>query len=115
MKTEIGLLIRDILGDARYASLRHPKMVQRGFEEYGSVFRDVEGLKNILLCCPEYTNIGDHAIALAECRMLQQSVRPLLVLSGNTTKVLKCLKKKCFKRGLHFPDGWWQHGHAVPQ
>lgn len=105
MKTEIGLLIRDILGDARYASLRHPKMVQRGFEEYGSVFRDVEGLKNILLCCPEYTNIGDHAIALAECRMLQQSVRPLLVLSGNTTKVLKCLKKYVSREDSIFLTG----------
>ena len=43
MKTKIGLLIRDILGDARYASLRHPKMVRRGFREYGSVFRGGRG------------------------------------------------------------------------
>ena len=105
MKTEIGLLIRDILGDARYASLRHPKMVRRGFGEYESVFRGVEGPKNILLCCPEHTNIGDQAITLAECRMLQQSERPFIALSGDTTKTLKCLERYVSREDVVFLHG----------
>ncbi|GAA0640675.1 polysaccharide pyruvyl transferase family protein [Bifidobacterium pullorum] len=105
LKSKIGTVARELLGDSTYTAMRHPKMVQRGFQEYSKLFQEIEGPKNILLCCPEYTNIGDHAIALAECRMLQQSVRPLLVLSGNTTKVLKCLKKYVSREDSIFLTG----------
>lgn len=98
-------MIRDMLGDARYASLRHPKMVRRGFGGYESVFRGVEGPKNILLCCPEHTNIGDQAITLAECRMLQQSERPFIALSGDTTKTLKCLERYVSQEDVVFLHG----------
>lgn len=93
MSNPIASIIRSILGDGRYRMLRELDICASGYERFADEFRSVKGPKNILLCCPEHCNIGDHAIAYAERQLLKSMDRPYLEFSGSMTRLLKCLSK----------------------
>lgn len=92
-KNMIGYVAKDILGDNKYALLRHNNFAQEGLKKYGKQFEETAGPRNILTCCPRYGNLGDHAIAVAEKRMLGRFQRPMLSFSGDTTELLLCLRQ----------------------
>lgn len=94
-KNLIVCAAKDFLGDDKFALLRHNSLARRGLEKYGKQFEETEGSpRNILMCCPTYGNLGDHAIALAERKMLNhEQHRPVLSFSGDTTALLSCLRR----------------------
>ncbi|PKD13318.1 Polysaccharide pyruvyl transferase [Bifidobacterium longum] len=93
-KRMITYAVKDILGDAKFELIRHNDLAQEGLKKYGKLFEDTaESPRNILTCCPHHGNLGDHAIALAERRVLRRGQRPLLSFDGDTTSLLLCLQR----------------------
>ena len=87
------LALRSLIGDGRYHILREKATCAEGYQRYADLFRRTPSPRSILLCCPEHCNIGDHAIAYAERRMLGRLDRPVLSFCGNMTLLLTCIRE----------------------
>lgn len=93
-KQSITDTAKNLIGDSNYALLRHYNIARTGLQQYSHEFSATEGHnRNLLTCCPNYGNLGDHAIALAEKRLLRQTNGPTLAFSGDTTSLLLCIQK----------------------
>jgi pyruvyl transferase EpsI len=94
MKDRLTGIVKNTFGDDRFALLRYRNRANAGLHEYGEQFEATVGTpRSILTCCPHYGNLGDHAIALAERRMLGRMQRPVLSFGGDTTALLLCLRR----------------------
>ncbi|KAB7789553.1 polysaccharide pyruvyl transferase family protein [Bifidobacterium leontopitheci] len=93
MSTGLTLALRSLIGDGRYHMLREKDICKEGYQRYADAFRKTPAPRNLLFCVPEHCNIGDHAIAYAERRLLADSDRPLLEFGGNMARVLKCIRE----------------------
>ena len=94
MKDRLTGIVKNTFGDDRFALLRYRNRANAGLREYGEQFEATGGTpRSILTCCPHYGNLGDHAIALAERRMLGRMQRPVLSFGGDTTALLLCLRR----------------------
>lgn len=97
IKRELKYMAEDLIGAGRLSMWRHRSLVTEGHRAYDERFKALIGSpKNILTCCPNHCNIGDHAIAVAERRMLATaSKRPFLSFVQDPTNILSCLEKYC--------------------
>lgn len=94
MRSSLALALQSLIGDGRYRMIRDKSLCEDGYTALAPQFRNTPSPRNLLFCVPEHCNIGDHAIAYAERRMLlAQSDRPLLEFAGNMTMVLRCVKE----------------------
>lgn len=94
MVSSLVFFAQSLIGDGRYRMIRERELCERGFKEYAPQFLGTKAPRSLLFCVPEHCNIGDHAIAFAERRMLlSESSRPLLEFSGDMAKVLRCVQK----------------------
>lgn len=94
MSVNFSFMIKELMGDERFALLFHRDLAQQGIEEYGKRFEALAGQhKNILVCCPDHDNIGDHAIAVAEMQLLSKQRNPFIACAGDGVKALSCLMK----------------------
>ena len=105
-KSMIVYAAKEILGDDKFALLCHNNSAQAGLKEYGEQFEKTAGRpRNILACCPRYGNLGDHAIAVAEKKVLRRSQRPMLSFDGDTTELLLCLQRYASPEDTFFLTG----------
>ena len=89
-----SFMLKELMGDGRFALLFHHDLAQQGIDEYGRQFEALSGQrKNILTCCAEHDNIGDHAIAVAEMQLLSEQKDPFIACAGDGVKALSCLMK----------------------
>lgn len=96
VKDELKYTLQELVGDGRLCMWRHRDRCNAGMQQYGDRFAAIADTpKNILTCCPDYCNLGDHAIALAERRLLAASERPYLSFAGDTMDILMCLTRYC--------------------
>lgn len=94
MSINFPFMVKELMGDDRFALLCHRDLARQGIEEYGKQFEALAGQrKNILVCCPDHDNIGDHAIAVAEMQLLSKQQDPFIACAGDGVKALACLKK----------------------
>ncbi len=105
------MLLESAVGDGRYRMLRNKKTCERGHRQYAEQFKKTQAPRNILLCCPAHNNIGDHAIAYAERRLLAKTGRPLLSFSGNMTELLSCLHEFVTPEDIIFLHGGGNMGY----
>ena len=96
-KTEAIYSVKELIGDGRLRMWKNHDMCEEGLRLHGSQFEAISDKpKNILTCCPNYCNIGDHAIAVAERRILLSSSEcPCLSFEDDPTTILSCLQKYC--------------------
>lgn len=93
-KTILLRAAQKLLGDDRYEAFHTRVANELAVRRYADLFASHPSPRSILFCTPEYCNLGDHAIAYAERRMLAaQSDRPLLEFSGDMTKMLRCIEQ----------------------
>lgn len=93
-KMEMTDLAKRVLGDDTYALLRHPRAARDGLKRYGPQIAGGGRRRSVLTCCPNHGNLGDHAIAIAERRMLNRvNSHPPLSFSGDTVPLLLALRR----------------------
>ena len=106
VRDEVKYALQEIVGDGRLCMWKHHARCKAGVRRYGSQFDAIgDASKNILTCCPDYCNLGDHAIALAERRLLKASTRPYLSFAGDTVNILSCLKRYCTSEDVIYLQG----------
>lgn len=106
VKREVKYMLQEIIGDGRLSMWKHRSRCKAGLVRYGGQFAAIaDAPRNILTCCPDYCNLGDHAIALAERRLLAASMRPHLSFAGDTVDILSCLKRYCIPDDVIFLQG----------
>lgn len=89
----IGSTLHRILGDERYFALCKYAAERKTYRKYAPEFKNTPSPRNVLLCCPEHCNIGDHAIAYAERRLLASLDKPFLSFCGDMSTLLPCLRR----------------------
>ena len=96
LTTEAKYAVKELFGDGRLRMWTQHAACEEGLRLHGAKFAVIADTpKNILTCCPDHCNIGDHAIAVAERRLLAASARPCLSFDGDSTAILSCLRKYC--------------------
>lgn len=94
MPLNLPLALRSLLGDYRYGMLRDRKLCQQGLREYSAQLSSTPSPRNMLLCLPAHNNIGDHAIAYAEHRLLASaSALPTLDFADNMSVPLRAVQR----------------------
>ena len=94
MASSLSFALQSLIGDGRYRMIRNRELSEQGYAQLAPLFQNTPSPRNLLFCVPEHCNIGDHAIAYAERRMLTAlSDRPLLEFAGDMTRVLRCIKE----------------------
>lgn len=96
LKDEIKYAVKELVGDGRLRMWTHHDACEEGLKKFGPEFQAIKDEpKNILTCCPDHCNIGDHAIAVAERRMLAAGERPYLSFDEDPTPIMLCLERYC--------------------
>lgn len=95
MKQQLTLAIRDLVGDSRLSMLGHRDIAKEGLLRYGDMFEAhaADTRRLLLLDTPDHDNLGDHAIALAERRMLRSIGGSVIECPGDVRRYLLCLKR----------------------
>lgn len=95
MRQRLALAVRDVVGDARLSMLRHRDIAEEGLRRYGGMFAARSGAARrlLLLDTPEHDNLGDHAIAMAERRMLRSVGDPVIECPGDVRRYLMCMQR----------------------
>lgn len=106
LKSQLKFYGKELLGDGYFSLLFKRNLARKGLASYSHVFESLHNEPaNWLVDCPDYGNLGDQAIAMAERRILARSSRPFRSFSGNTSQLLLCLKRYAKQEDIIFLQG----------